>query len=226
MVQYTNVNISTGSISVASPSVTGAQVSAPSASQNFHPWQPSQWPPPPANFDNDFVETLRRIFSESMLGEIENIIKDAETVNHGLEHRGHVIAITMFCAVDVLSSYAFTDVSKAKCTSCGRSDRVGPRYEKFITSFFPKEYRPHAKTIYTLYRNSMVHSWNLFRETLSPEDSPVTVAKSGTLTFGIKNFFNALRSGADEFLNRLKTSPDLQKSALRRYKELRQMARP
>jgi len=160
-----------------------------------------------------------------MLGEIKNVIEDAKKVNGDLQHRGHVVAITMLCAVDTLSSYAFKDLKATKCPTCKRGDKVGPRYERFIKDFFPSAYGVFAKDIYRLYRNSMVHSWNLFQATIHPRNEPVTKDKNGTLAFGLENFFDALRTSAEDFLTQLETDQGLQKNTLHRYKELRKTAR-
>ena len=50
---------------------------------------------------------LKRIFEVSMLMEINNVIEDATQRNGSLEHRGHVLAISLLCALDAISSYGY-----------------------------------------------------------------------------------------------------------------------
>ena len=64
----------------------------------FVPWQPSAWPDAPSDC-HEFVMVLKRIFEVSMLMEINNVIEDANARNRGLEHRGHVVAISLLCAL-------------------------------------------------------------------------------------------------------------------------------
>lgn len=225
MVIYTNLSASTGSPSVAAPPASGAHVSTSPAPAAFVSWEPSKWPQPPAKVNKGFIDVVRQIFEESMLGEIKNVIQDAKKVNGDLQHRGHVVAITMLCGVDTLSSYAFKDSKATKCPTCKRGDKVGPRYQRFIKDFFPPAYKVFAKDIYKLYRNSMVHSWNLFQATIHPGNEPVTKNKNGTLALGLENFFDALRTSAKNFLDQLETKQDLQENTLQRYTELRKTAR-
>lgn len=106
-----------------------------SQSAPFLPWQPTSWPAPNPDFQL-FSADLEVILRETILVEIRNVIADAKQVNGGLEHRGHVIALSLLCAVDTLSSYAFEDVGIQMCEKCGRGDKIGPRYQKYIESFF------------------------------------------------------------------------------------------
>lgn len=84
--------------------------------------------------DHEFVLVLKRIFELSMLLEISNVMEDATAATGALEHRGHVIAIAMFCALDAISSYGY-----------GR--RNGKQIDPFVRAHFPEEYQPHANTL-------------------------------------------------------------------------------
>ncbi len=127
------------------PPVTGATITP---AQDFVAWQPSTWPEPPASADEDFIKTLKRIFEESILGEINNVLTDVRKANGGFDNRGHVLAISMMCALDAIASYAY--------------ERRKHHFGVFIASHFPNDYRKHAGAFYKLYRNSLIHSWNLF----------------------------------------------------------------
>ena len=188
----------------------------------FYAWQPSTWPDSPETYNEGLGKALERIFNDSLLLEINNVIQDARP---NLEHRGHVVALAILCAIDTLSSYAFRDVNRDICLSCRRTDQVGPRYEKYIKTFFPLEYKPFARKIYKLYRNQITHSWNLFEAGMLPGDKPIT-EQNGTIVFGLINFFNALEESVVSFLTELKVNNSLQNSVLLRYRELKQMARP
>jgi hypothetical protein len=50
--------------------------------------------------------------------------------------------------------------------------------------------------------------------------------EGGTLAFGLLNFFDALKAGAEAFLEALAKDPALQKNTLARYEELRTTAKP
>jgi hypothetical protein len=50
--------------------------------------------------------------------------------------------------------------------------------------------------------------------------------ESGTLAFGLLNFFGALVQGTGDFLERLATDPELQKNTLARYDKLKRTAKP
>ena len=212
-------------ISAAAPAASGANVKLHPAGPAFVPWQPSTWPAAPPHFREDFRKVLEQIFKETILGEIESVINDVRKSNGDLQHRGHVVAIAMLCAVDTLSSYAFSGLQSQTCLTCKRGDRVGPRYKKFIEEFFPAQYKPFATDIYSLYRNAMVHSWNLFEVTIYPANEAVQ-GTQGALSFGLLNFFAALQNAARDFLSALGSDPDLQASSLNRYRSLKNSARP
>src|SRR5947209_7599016 len=74
-------------VNVSSPPVTGAVVSA-SLQPVFVAWQPSTWPAVPSAVDEKFIYTLKRIFEDSILGEISNVIADVRKSNGDLQHRG------------------------------------------------------------------------------------------------------------------------------------------
>ena len=178
----------------------------------FVPWLPSTWPEPPVSFNADFARTLKRIIKKTMLDEIENVISDARAANGSLEHRGHVVALAILCAIDSIAAYSF-------------SGRVGARYKKFISTFFPISYRPFAKDIYEFYRNSIVHSWNLFQVGIWPGNE--SIAKNGgALSFGLINCFDALNKAVGNFLSELLKDPNLQQNCLKRYSYLKHSATP
>lgn len=197
---------------VLAPSITGApDVGRPQAPK-FIAWQTSTWPPAPATVEEQFVITLKQIFEESILGEIANVISDAQADNGNLEHRGHVVGIALLCALDAISSY-------------GYGARSGKQIPEFIRAHFPAPYHRHADSLLTLYRHSMIHSWNLFEVALTPGNEQIR--KTGNvLTFGLLNFFEALSIAAGEFLEQLAVDSGLQRKALQRYQQLRSTAKP
>ena len=174
----------------------------------FKAWQPSTWPIPPTKYDNEFNQTMRIIFEDSLLSEIKNVVNDAPT----LEHRGHVIALSILCAIDAVSSYAF------------KSDKVGLRYKAYIKQFFPVEYKPYATEIYQLYRNSITHSWNLFQVGMLPDNTPIQKV-NGNIILGLYHLLNALEISIYSFLDELQTNNSLQKATLYRYTKLKQKAK-
>jgi hypothetical protein len=197
--------------SVAAPAVTGAVVKSSSYISAFQPWQPSTWPQPPDHFDEEFIGTLRTIFNDSMLGEIDNVIGDIKRSNGDLRHRGHVVAIALLCALDAISYYGYRD-----------SDDQIP---EFVNAHFPEEYRPHAKKLLILYRHIMAHRWNLFGAALLPGSEPIR-EENGVLSFGLLNFRDALRLATEDFLEKLKADTTLQTNAIWVYGRLKRSAKP
>jgi hypothetical protein len=194
--------------STVSPPVTGAYVSGTSP-QLFAAWQPSTWPAVSASSPGEFIEVLKRIFEESILGEVRNVIEDITKSNGTLAFRGHVVAIAMMCALDAISSYGY------------REKRNG----KFITNHFPDEYRPYADQIYEVFRLSLIHSWNLFEASIYADNSTIRL-EGGTLAFGLLNFFDALVAGTEDFLNCLPAGGDLLTNSIARYEKLCATAKP
>jgi hypothetical protein len=195
-------------LDVSSPPVTGALLGT-TTPQAFIAWQPSTWPTAPATVDDRFVFTLKRIFEDSILGEIENVMSDVRQVNRDLQHRGHVIAIALMCALTAISSYGYR----------------GRHAAKFIRKHFRPDYHPHADEIYTLYRNSFMHSWNLFKASVYPDDTKIRL-EGGAVAFGLLDFSQALVHATEDFLEALESDASLQRNTLKRYKELRGSAVP
>src|SRR5260370_3995706 len=92
-------------LNVSAPSITGAQIAAP-ASPRLLAWQPSTWPATPTAVGEKFVFTLKQIFEESILGEIANVVSDATKCNVDLQHRGHLVRLSLICALEPISSAA------------------------------------------------------------------------------------------------------------------------
>lgn len=177
----------------------------------FVPWQPSAWPDAPSDC-HEFVMVLKRIFEVSMLMEINNVIEDANARNRGLEHRGHVVAISLLCALDAISSYGY-----------GRKN--GKQIPPFVRAHFPHEYRPFANAILTLYRHALIHSWNLFEVAITPGNEGISVVK-GVITFGLLNFFDALKRATEGFLEQITGDAKLEIKSRARYYALRRTANP
>jgi hypothetical protein len=207
---YTS-SISTGSLA---PSGSVPHPQAPAQPRSFQPWQPITWPPPPQSFSASFHGIVKRILTENIIDEIDNIISDIQRSNKSnLEHRGHVVAIVLLCAVDAIASYAYNNLKS-----------TGQRYETFIREHFPAAYKPHAKKIYKLHRNSAVHAWNLFEATILPGNQQIKDT-GGIISFGLLNFFDALKAGLTDFLDKLKNDATLQANVLQRYKEHKAIAK-
>jgi hypothetical protein len=192
---------------------------------SFIAWQPSTWPE--ANADVElFSKDLQIIFEDSLLDEINNVISDAEKVNGDIQHRGHVIALALFCAVDTLSSYAFSVGGTEVCPTCGKGkEKIGPRYQEYIERFFPDDYKPFAEGLYKAYRNSLVHSWNLFEVAITPDNDPIQRYGNGeSILVGLLNFRDALEFSIENFIAGVRSDPELNKQAYLRYNALRAQA--
>lgn len=190
------------------PPITGAYVSNASI-QIFAPWQPGTWPAAPTLSDDEFVGVLKQIFEQSILGEVRNVIEDIIKSNGTLAFRGHVVAISLLCALDAISSYGY------------RGKKTG----KFIAAHFPDPYRPYADQIYKVFRLSLVHSWNLFEASIYGDNSTMRL-EGGTLAFGLQDFSDALVAGTEDFLNSLLSDGGLLTNSRNRYEELRATAKP
>lgn len=195
-------------LDVSSTPVTGAMVGA-AVPPAFVVWQPSTWPPAPQAIDDKFIFTLKCIFEESMLGEINNVIGDISKSNGDLQHRGHVVAIALMCALDAIASYGYR----------------GHHISDFVKAHFRADYHPHADDIYQLYRCSLVHSWNLFEAAICPDKTKIKT-EDGSLTIGLLDLFECLVQATEDFMEKLTYTPALQKNTLERYEELRKTARP
>jgi hypothetical protein len=174
-------------------------------------WQPSTWPPADP-YQLLFAQTLDSIFKESLLAEIQNVIDDATTQNGGLQHRGHVVAIALFCATDALGAYAF-------------NTGVGKRFRKFVEVYFPSEYQVHSVDLYAVFRNSVVHSWNLFSAGMTPGNEVIRL-ESGTLRLGLLNYFEALKHAANNLVEAVEKDSGVEACARKRYEALRATACP
>jgi hypothetical protein len=204
-------NSSAPSLSSSSILVTGAPAVSGillPTSPEFLAWQPSTWPNCPTSWDSSLIGTLRRIFEESMVKEIDNVIADA---GGDLRHRGHVIAIALLCALDAISSYGY-----------GRHN--GRQIPIFVRAHFPADYHQHADALLKLYRHAMVHGWNLFGAAILPGQDPVT-QKDGVVCFGLLNFRGALSAGLESYLRQLAIDTSLQATTLGRYREQRDSAK-
>ena len=89
----------TANASTVVPPITGAIVGVTNPFL-FRAWQPSTWPDAATLGDNEFIEVLKRIFEESILGEVRNVIEDIRKSNGTLAFRGHVVGIALMCALD------------------------------------------------------------------------------------------------------------------------------
>jgi hypothetical protein len=194
---------------LASPPVSGFGSLAEIV--QFVPWQPSAWPDAPSD-GHDFALVLKRIFEISMLLEINNVIADATARQGNLEHRGHVVVISLLCALDAISSY-------------GYGAKSGRQIPDFMRAHFPDQYRPFAESVLQAYRHAAVHSWNLFEVAITPGNESIS-GDGGVISFGILNFFEALKHATENFLEQLALDANLQTKSRDRYNALRLTAKP
>lgn len=194
---------------VATMPITGAMID-PTQVVQFVPWVPSAWPDAPQD-DHHFVAVLKRIYELSMLLEIAGVIDDANAQQGSLDHRGHVIAISLFCALDAISSYGYGALS-------------GKQIPPFVEAHFPQVYQAHARALLYAYRHAMIHSWNLFGAAILPGREDIS-ERSGTVSFGLIAMFEALKYATEHFLEQLHQKPALMANARLRYTQLQQSAR-
>jgi hypothetical protein len=173
--------------------------------------QPSSWLEP-KQCDDEFQAALRKIFEESILGEIDNVIQDAQRCTGGtLDHRGYVILLALMCALDAISSY-------------GYGDRSGAQIPDFIHAHFSKGYHSLADKIWTLYRNGGVHNWHLFSVGISA-DGPAITYLGEVPCINILLLRDAFQYAVNNYFEKLKTDVTLRSNTLRRYVDLRKKAK-
>ena len=194
--------------SVSVPSISGAVVDAGSGLRS---WQPTTWPEAGATCDSGLIVTIRKIFDESILSEIDNVIADAQRANGSLEHRGYVVAIALMCALDAISSH-------------GYGARCGAQIPDFVRAHMPVEYYAHADDLLKLYRHALVHSWHLFEVTIRPGAESISV-ENNVVCFGLLHLRKAISHGTADYLKKLETDPILQTRTLERYNSLKSKAR-
>jgi hypothetical protein len=176
------------------------------------PHHPSTWPDF-TNCDTEFMAVLRRIFDESILGEIDNVIRDAQQCNGNLDNRGYVVALALMCALDAISSY-------------GYGSRRGAQIPEFIRAHLPRPYHRIATVIRNAYRDMQVHAWHLFAVGITADDAEaITWNSNGVPCIQILHLRDALRLGVEGYFEKLKTDRTLRSNTLRRYLELRRKAK-
>jgi len=83
----------------------------------------------------------------------------------------------------------------------------------------------YASDLYSLYRNSLIHSWHLFAASMTADERAPS-RLGGTLQLGLLDLLQALRTAIDDFLDRLATCAELQANVIARYRQLRDTAAP
>jgi hypothetical protein len=174
------------------------------------PHHPSSWPDS-TKCDGEFMAALRKIFDESILGEIDNVIQDAQQCTGSVDHRGYVIALALMCALDAISSY-------------GYGDQRGAQIPDFIRAHFPKEYHPLAKIIWTAYRGGGVHNWHLLAAGISGDGPPISYLKD-VPCINLLLLRDAFRAAVDDYFEKLKTDAALRSMTLERYRDLKKKAK-
>jgi hypothetical protein len=192
-------------------SVSGAMV--PIRGSELKPWLPSTWPNVSQQSDSDFLTNLSGIFRHGMLDELNNVFRDVTHANGSLEHRGHVLGVSMFCCLDAVS--AFTD------TTVPHAERVA----RFVTNYFPREFYAFANDIGPLYRNSLIHSCFLFEVAFTPDDEPIERDQNHIVTVGLRTFLKGLETAVDLFLDDIRSNRAKLQIARNRYDGLQKTAR-
>ena len=144
-------------LDVSAPPITGAAVGATLQPVQFVAWLPSTWPATPIAVDERFVFTLKRIFEDWYLRNCK-CIADATKCNGDLQHRGHVVAISLMCALDAISGY-------------GYSGKNGTHIRDFISNHFPPDYKQHAADIYGFYRSALCIAGTYLKLPFTPDAS-------------------------------------------------------
>lgn len=176
----------------------------------FVPHHPSSWPNH-TSCDTKFVADLKKIIEESILGEIDNVIHDAQECNGSLDHRGYVISIALMCALDAISSYGYGDMR-------------GAQIKPFILAHFPGEYHQLAGKFQTHYRGAGAHSWHLFNVGIAADGDAITWLND-IPCINILRLRDALRNAVTHYLAKLPNDETLRSNTLKRYLDLKKNAR-
>lgn len=199
--------------SFTSTPLSGAMIEETVGNVEFIPWRPSTWPEAPKEFNEDFAGVFERIIRETILDELKNVVGDIVKSHGSLQHRGHVVGAGLMCALEVLSTYGYRSKDGSKGS-----------VRMYVQKHFPDEYKPYAAKFYDMYRNDLVHQWNLFSAALLPGNEPVT-GKHGIMQFGLLNFLDAFSRSIDDFLDTLSSNEKVQYQCVDRYRRLRKRAR-
>lgn len=101
--------------------------------------------------------------------------------------------------------------------------RVGSRFTRFITKYFPTNYIGKESKIYEVFRCDGVHGWNLHRSCISGEtnDKDHLLCRDGILYISLYDFYNDFVKAITKYSEELKYDDNLKNNLLKRYKEIR-----
>jgi hypothetical protein len=126
------------------------------------------------------IEAAMRGFKDIILGGVPLLLRQNETA--------FLSFMCCVAAVDALAGYRYT------------TDKVGERFESFIAEYFPPQYQPHAKNLYTL-RCRLLHNFSPAHFTLTHASpaSHLQLSAIGDTILSDDVFFGDLRQAADKF---------------------------
>ena len=148
-----------------------------------------------ANFDPE-VERVFTSFSRIYLGGIPAIITDDSAF---------LSFVCVLAATEALARYRYDD------------EKVGDRYKKFVTNYFPQLYAKHVDDLWD-FRNAMVHAFSTGPFTLTHHHSELHLYKlpTETVVLNAEDFYGALLSAAQAYFTEVRTTPELKSALLER----------
>lgn len=192
--------------------------------------------------NEDVFHFIHKVFLKGMLGEIKRVMANSHDGKEKCGGVGHIVLISICCAIDSISSYFLPEILKKDKNSdhekrkyffehspfVDEKDwRLGDskaRYINFIKRFFDKKYEPKCENIYGCFRCASVHGWNLHRSSISGESEDknhLTIFENGVIHISLYDFFNDFESAVTKYANQLKNDADLLANFIKRYENER-----
>ena len=119
--------------------------------------------------------------------------------------------VCVVCAIDALAGYRY---------DC---PRVGDRFTRFISGYFPAPYTSHAPNLY-LFRCRLLHNFSPAYFSLvhdRPKDH-LTASSIGDTVLSDDVFFSDMRAAAERYFAEVHTSSEVQKLMLARLENVRE----
>ena len=132
------------------------------------------------------IKAAEKAFRDVMLGGIPFLLKQNDTA--------FLSIVCSLAAIDALSGYRY------------RTDKVGERYESFISEYFPAAYKPHADKLYLL-RCRMLHNFSPAYFSLTHSRPDLHLRPSPAPDFWISDnvLFDDLKDAASKFFAEVHT---------------------
>lgn len=118
-------------------------------------------------------EIIKKIYLDGVCSEIYRVMSNPHDGKKDCGGIGHIVLISICCAIDSISAYRLPDASfcddTRKFLGCSGYPRdfSSYRFQHFIKNYFDSQYNEVAAKIYKAFRCSSVHGWNLHSSSIS-----------------------------------------------------------